>query len=98
MAGTPGWKETPQGVEFPVRVRPGAPRNAAGGRHGEAVKVAVTAPAQDGKANAAVVKLLAKVLGVAKGDVELVSGQKARDKRVRVAGLTAAAVRARLEA
>lgn len=53
---------------------------------GMALKVAVTAPADQGKANAAVMAVLAKAFGVAKRDVELISGETDRRKVLRVTG------------
>jgi uncharacterized protein len=69
-----------------VRVRPGARRTAVGGRWdgpgGPALLVAVTAPAVDGKANAAVVEALAAVFGVRRSRLVIVSGQRGRNKIV----------------
>lgn len=75
----------PDGFRFAVRVKPGAKREAVGGRWGEdALIVAVAAPAVEGKANEAVRKALAKAFGVRKQDVEVVAGERGRDKVVRV--------------
>jgi uncharacterized protein (TIGR00251 family) len=71
-------------VRFAVRVKPGAKREAVGGRHGDALVVAVTAPAIEGKANDAVRKALAKAFGVRKQDVTIVTGERGRDKIVEV--------------
>jgi uncharacterized protein len=71
-------------VRFAVRVKPGAKREAVGGRHGDALVVAVTAPAIEGKANEAVRKALAKAFGVRKQDVEILAGERGRDKVVEV--------------
>ena len=71
-----------------VHVQPGAKRSEVVGRHGDALKVRVAAPPVDGKANQAVVALMAKVLGVRTGDVELVAGASQRRKRLRIAGVT----------
>ena len=57
------------------------------GRHGGAWKVRVSAAPEAGKANDAVVRLLAGTLGLPRRDVEIVSGHGARDKVVAVAGL-----------
>jgi uncharacterized protein (TIGR00251 family) len=72
-----------------VHVQPGARDNRVMGRHGDALRVRVTAPPVDGKANQAVATLLASVLGA---DVELVGGASSRRKRFRVAGLSSADV------
>jgi len=83
-------------VRVAVRLAPRASRDQVMGSHGEALKIAVTAPPVEGEANARLVKLLAKRLGVAKGAVRIVSGESARDKVVEVAGVTAAEAAARL--
>lgn len=83
-------------VLVPVRVQPRASRNAVLGEHDGAVKIALTAPPVDGEANAALVAFLAKHLGVARRDVEIVQGATGRSKLVAVRGTTADAVRAQL--
>jgi uncharacterized protein (TIGR00251 family) len=73
-------------VRFAVRVKPGAKKEAVGGRHGDALVVAVTAPPVEGKANEAVRKALATAFGVRRQDVVIVAGEKARDKVVELPG------------
>jgi uncharacterized protein (TIGR00251 family) len=80
------------GVAFPVRVQPGARRDAIVGEHAGALKVSVCAPPDKGKANKAVLALLAESLGVAKSAVALVSGETSREKRVFVEGVSVAQV------
>jgi uncharacterized protein (TIGR00251 family) len=70
-----------------LRVSPGASRSRVVGRYGTGWKVHVGAPPEDGKANAAVVRLLADALDVAERDVEIVSGHTSRDKTVALAGI-----------
>ena len=65
-----------------IRVKPGAKKDAVGGRHGDALVVAVQAPPVEGKANEAVRKALAKAFGVRRQDVVIVAGEKGRDKVV----------------
>lgn len=84
------------GVMIDLRVQPGAGRSAIVGRHGDAVKVRIAAPPIDGRANAAILELLAEELGVKQADVELVSGETGRSKRVRVGGINAAFATERL--
>jgi uncharacterized protein (TIGR00251 family) len=67
-------------VRFAVRVKPGAKREVVGGRYGDALIVAVTAPAVEGKANEAVRKALAKAFDIRKQDVAIVTGERGRDK------------------
>jgi uncharacterized protein len=70
-----------------LRVAPGATRAGVVGRHGDAWKVRVTAPAEAGRANDAVVRLLADTLALPRTSVTLVSGHSARDKIVELAGV-----------
>lgn len=75
---------------------PNARRDEVAGEYGDAIKVKVAAPAVDGKANAALLEYLASCLGVPVRSLELVSGEKSRDKTVTVEGLALAEARARL--
>ena len=81
-------------MRFAIHVRPGARRDHVGGLHGVALLVAVRARAVDGAANAAVVAVLGAALGVRRGDVEIVSGHRGRDKVVEVAGADPATLEA----
>jgi uncharacterized protein (TIGR00251 family) len=71
-----------------LRVAPGAARSAIVGRHGQGWKVRVAAAPERGRANEALVRLLADTLGLARSDVRLVGGGAARDKIVEVSGLS----------
>ena len=79
-----------------LRVAPGAAGGQVVGRHGEAWKVRVAAPPEGGRANEAVVRLLAEALSVPHHAVTLVSGLGARDKIVELAGLDPAQIEQRL--
>ena len=81
-----------------VKVAPKASRNALTGWLGETLKVAVTAPPEHGKANAAVETLLADALGLPRAAVSVAAGHTSKLKRVEVAGLDAAALRSRIDA
>jgi uncharacterized protein len=70
-----------------LRVAPGAARASVVGRHGDAWKVRVAAPPEGGRANDAVVRLLAETLALPREAVRLVSGHGARDKIVELAGV-----------
>ena len=83
-------------VTFKVRVQPKASRNRVEGYLKGKVRVWVTAPPQDGKANAAVVSLLAETLGVAKSRVRIVRGLTSRDKLVSVESITLDELQARV--
>jgi uncharacterized protein len=80
-----------------LRVSPGAARTELAGRHGDGWKVRVSAAPEKGRANDAVLDLLAKRLGVARAQVELVSGHAGRDKLVELRGLGRAEAERRLE-
>jgi uncharacterized protein (TIGR00251 family) len=79
-----------------VRVSPGARRGGVAGRVGEVWKLRVTAPAEGGRANEAVVELLADTVDVPRRQVALVSGHTAREKVVELEGVEAAEVERRL--
>jgi uncharacterized protein len=79
-----------------LRVAPGATRAGVVGRHGDAWKVRVTAPAEGGRANDAVVRLLADMFELPRTAVTLVSGHSARDKIVEVAEIEPDAIERRL--
>jgi uncharacterized protein (TIGR00251 family) len=79
-----------------LRVSPGARRAEVVGRHGEAWKLRVTAPPADGKANEAVLRLLAETLAVPRARVALVAGHGGRDKVVELTGIDPAETDRRL--
>lgn len=85
-----------EAVVFTVRVVPRASRDKIAGIHDGAVRIRLTAPPVEGAANEALVSFLSSVLRVPKRDIELVSGQTARNKVVSVSGLSPAEVEARL--
>lgn len=80
--------EVADGVILDLRVQPGAARTAVCGRYGDAIKVKVSAPPLDGRANDAVLRLVADELGVRPSEVSLVSGASSRSKRVLVSNIT----------
>ena len=80
-----------------LRVSPGATRTELAGRHGDAWKVRVSAAPERGRANEAVVGLLAERLGVARASLSVVSGQTSREKVVELRGLGRAEAERRLE-
>lgn len=79
-------------VLLSVVVQPGARRPGVVGRHGDAVKLRVSAPAAAGRANRAVCELVAAVLGARPADVSVVSGASSRRKRLAVRSVPPAAV------
>jgi hypothetical protein len=76
-----------------LHVQPGATRTAVTGVHGNALKVAVTAPPDAGRANTAVLALVAGMLGVRRSSVRLLTGTTSRLKRVAIDGMAPDAVR-----
>jgi uncharacterized protein (TIGR00251 family) len=80
-------------TDLTVRLQPRARRDEVVGERGGAVVVRVTAPPVDGKANAALCRLIAKAAGVAPSKVTLVRGHAAREKVVRVEGVDEPALR-----
>ena len=77
-----------EGCVLAVRAQPGARKAGVQGEHGGALKVAVTAPAQEGRANEALAEVLREALGLKRSQVELIGGATGRDKRFLVRGLT----------
>lgn len=75
-----------QGEDLILRchLQPKASRDEISGLHGESVKIRIAAPPIEGRANAALIKFLAKTFGVAKRDVSIISGELGREKRVRI--------------
>lgn len=84
------------GVTFAVRVHPRAKTNAITGEVGDALKVSLTAPPSDGKANAACIEFLVKLLKVPRGSVTIASGQSSRGKIIRVTGLSVEEIKKRI--
>lgn len=79
-----------------LHVTPRGSRNEIVGRRGDVLCLKITAPPVEGAANEAVVKFIAAALGLRKGQVEIVSGAKSREKTVRIAGLSNDEVRRKL--
>ncbi len=82
--------ETTNSVSFAVRVIPRASRSEIVGEHDGALKIKLASPPVDGAANAELIKLLAKFFDVAKTDIDLISGQTSKTKRIRIANLSQA--------
>ena len=79
-----------------LKVVPGARRDRVVGAYGEAIKIQVSAAPEGGKANAAVVRVLAEALGLKRHQIELVSGHTQARKSVRIEGLDERQILARL--
>lgn len=72
-----------------LRVQPGAPKNEAQGIHDNRLKVRLTSPPVEGRANDCLIGFLSKLLGVRKSALALVAGHKSRDKTVKISGASA---------
>jgi uncharacterized protein len=77
-----------EGCVLPVRAQPGAKRGGIVGEHGTALKVAVTAPPDAGRANDALVETLRDALGLKRSQIDLISGPTSRDKKFLIRGMT----------
>jgi uncharacterized protein len=90
------WRQTPTGVEIDVRVIPRSRKTGTDGLRGDALLVRLTAAPVGGAANDALVELLAERLAVPRRAVRIVAGDRTRQKRVSVEGVSEEAVRAAL--
>ena len=89
-------QNSPSGATFAVKVHPRAKKNAITGEVGDALKLALTAPPTNGKANEACIDFFARLLNLPRSSVTIAASQTCRNKVIRVAGLTAQQVRDRL--
>ena len=89
-------RDMADGCTVSVRVHPGARRNAVSGVHDGTVKISLTTPPVDGRANEALIAFVAELLGLPKGRVSLVAGVTSRTKVLRVTGKSAVEIRAAL--
>jgi uncharacterized protein (TIGR00251 family) len=89
-------KDAGSGARFAVKVHPRTKQNAITGETGDALKVALTAPPVDGKANQACIEFFAKLLKVPRSSVSIASGESSRNKVIEIAGISAEEVRRRL--
>lgn len=89
-------RETTAGVIIPVKAVPGSSRDKVVGLLGDCLKVATSAPAEKGKANAAIARILAKALDIDSRQVSLVAGPTNPHKEFLVTGLSADEIRRRL--
>jgi uncharacterized protein len=89
-------RQSNDGITFAVKIHPRAKKNAITGEVGDALKLSLTTPPVDGRANAACIEFFAKLLRVPRSSVTIASGLTSRNKLIRVAGLSAEYVRDRL--
>lgn len=88
--------ESAAGATFTVKVHPRAHKNAITGETGDALKLSLTAPPVEGKANAACIEFFANLLKLPRSSITIASGESSRRKVIRVAGLPAEELRKRL--
>ena len=88
--------ETAGGISFQVKVHPRAKKNGITGTLGEALKLSLTAPPVEGRANKACIEFFARLLKVPRSSITIASGQSSRLKVIRITGITAAEFRAQL--
>ena len=86
----------PLGATFSVRVQPRGSRTAITGTVGDAVKISLSAPPIDGRANTALAEFFSEVFSVPRGAVQVVTGERSRNKVIRIAGLSSAELQQRL--
>jgi len=84
------------GATFAVKVHPRAKTDAITGEFGDALKLSLTSPPVEGRANEACIEFFAKLLKVPQSSVTIASGQSSRQKVIRVTGLSAEEVRRRI--
>jgi uncharacterized protein (TIGR00251 family) len=89
-------QESGGGVTFAVKVHPRAKKNAITGELGDALKLSLTSPPVEGRANDACIEFFAKLLKVPRSSVTIASGHSSRAKVIRVAGISAEEVRKRM--
>jgi uncharacterized protein (TIGR00251 family) len=88
--------DTPSAATFVVKVHPRAKKNAITGEVGDALKLSLTAPPIEGRANEACVEFLAKLLTLPRSSVTIASGHSSRRKVIRVVGLSTEEIRRRI--
>ena len=88
--------DTPSAATFVVKVHPRAKKNAITGELGDALKLSLTAPPIEGRANEACIEFIANLLKLPRSSVTIASGQNSRRKVIRVVGLSAEEVRERI--
>ena len=80
--------ESAKGITFSIKVHPRARKNAITGVVGDALKLALTAPPVDGKANQAVIEFFADLFAIPRSSVTIASGETSRNKVVRITGVS----------
>ena len=92
------FNESPGGVTFAVKVHPRGKKDAITGELGDALKLSLTAPPVEGRANQACIDFFAKLLNLPRSSITIAAGESGRRKLIRITGLSAAELRKKLEA
>src|SRR5438876_2347077 len=87
---------TATGISFQVKVHPRAKKNGITGTLGEALRLSLTAPPVEGRANEACIEFFARLLKVPRSSITIASGRSSRLKVIRITGITTAEFRAQL--
>jgi uncharacterized protein (TIGR00251 family) len=90
-------QSTSTGITFAIKLHPRAKKNAITGKVGDTLKLSLTAPPVDGKANAACIEFFAKLLKVPRSSVTIAAGETGRNKVICISGVNAAQVQERLK-
>jgi uncharacterized protein len=88
--------DTPAGATFQIKVHPRARQNAITGTVGDALKLSLTTPPVEGRANQACIAFLAKFLNVPRSSITIAAGESSRQKLIRIAGMQASQVEDKL--
>ncbi|MCA9067812.1 MAG: DUF167 domain-containing protein [Planctomycetaceae bacterium] len=97
MMTPPELELTPDGLLLPVQAQPRARKNSLSGWHADRLKVCVTQAPEKGKANQALLKLLAKSLGLKRSQIQLVSGETSTQKMFCIQDITAEELLSRID-
>ena len=89
--------DTPYGASFAIKVQPRAKRNAISGVVGDTLKISLSAPPLEGRANRSCTEFLAEVLDIPRSSITIAAGAATRRKMIRIAGMSAEEVRKRLQ-
>ena len=90
-------RETDGHITFSIKVQPRAKKNAITGTVGDALKVSLTAPPVDGKANQSVIEFLAEIFKIPRSSITIASGKTSRLKVIRISGVDKATMEQRLK-
>lgn len=89
-------QESAKGISFAVKIHPRARKDAITGTVGDALKLALTAPPVEGKANQAVIEFFSDLFQIPRSSVTIASGETSRNKVIRIAGVSKPAAEQRL--